>query len=176
MKKALFVLPAAEAAQTHMVQAATRQITEAKRKLRFARSVKTIKLLNMFSSMAATCGGDLTAYVGAHYVNGQWKNGNWINGYDKPAVQARIRIRDLDSFKDDRLVGLLGMIEASGLEGLSRDYTHSEEPNRDYAYETDDFTLIVDARVKSDSASCRRVKTGETTRMVVDEEWKIECD
>ena len=176
MKKALFVLPSVAAVQSTMINAATRQVDEGKRQLRFARSVKTTNVLTMFGTIAASCGGELAAHVGRHYVTGKWENGNYFTGYNKDAVHARIRLRDLDSFKDERLVSVLEMLESKGWTGSSHDFAFSEQPNRDYVYDTGNWTLTIDARVKSDSESCRRVKTGETIRTVVDEEWKIECD
>jgi hypothetical protein len=176
MKSAQFVLPSVQSAIDSMVDASQHTIDNAKREMKVAKSAKTQKILATFGAMAAHVGGKLSAYVGHRCEAGYWQGLEYVPSVNVPRVSATIRIRDLDSFKDDNLVSLLEALDNMGLAVATQDYTHSESPNREFRYETDDYRLTVDAWVKSDSPLCKRVKTGETVRTVVDEQWKIECN
>jgi hypothetical protein len=176
MKSAQFVLPSVQSAIDSMVETSQHTIDNAKREMKVAKSAKTQKILATFGAMAAHVGGKLSAYVGHRCEAGYWQGLEYVPSVNVPRVSATIRIRDLDSFKDDNLVSLLEALDNMGLAVATQDYTHSESPNREFRYETDDYRLTVDAWVKSDSPLCKRVKTGETVRTVVDEQWKIECN
>jgi hypothetical protein len=176
MKSAHFVLPAVQSAIDSMVATSQHTIDGAKRDMRVAKSVKTQKILATFGAMAAHVGGKLSAYIGQRYVAGYWQGLEYVPSICVPRVDATIRIRDLDSFKDDNLVSLLEALDNMGLEVETKDYAGNESPNREFRYATDDYHLTVDAWVKSDSPYCKRVKTGETVRTVVDETWGIECN
>jgi len=159
-----------------MVETSQHTIETAKREMKVAKSAKTQKILATFGAMAAHVGGKLSAYIGHRCEAGYWQGFEYVPSVNVPRVSATIRIRDLDSFKDDNLVSLLEALDNMGLAVATQDYTHSESPNREFRYETDDYRLTVDAWVKSDSPYCKRVKTGELVRTVVDEQWKIECN
>jgi hypothetical protein len=176
MKSAHFVLPAVQSAIDSMVATSQHTIDGAKRDMKVAKSVKTQKILATFGAMAAHVGGKLSAYVGQRYIAGYYANHEYVPSTSVPRVDATIRIRDLDSFKDDNLVSLLEALDNMGLAVETKDYAGSESPNREFRYATDDYHLTVDAWVKSDSPYCKRVKTGETVRTVVDETWGIECN
>jgi hypothetical protein len=176
MKSAPFILPAVQSAIDSMVATSQHTIDGAKRDMKVAKSVKTQKILATFGAMAAHVGGKLSAYIGQHYVEGYWQGLEYVPSVCVPRVDAMIRIRDLDSFKDDNLVSLLEALDNMGLEVKTKDYAGSESPNREFRYKTDDYHLTVDAWVKSDSPYCKRVKTGSTVRTVVDETWSIECN
>ena len=176
MKQAPFILPAVQSAIDSMVATSQQTIDGAKRDMKVAKSVKTQKILATFGAMAAHVGGKLSAYIGQRYVAGYYANYEYVPSTSIPRVSATIRIRDLDSFKDDNLVSLLEALDNMGLEVETKDYAGSESPNREFRYETDDYRLTVDAWVKSDSPFCKRVKVGETSRTIVDEEWKLECN
>jgi len=176
MKSAHFILPTVQSAIDSMIATSQHTIDGAKRDMKVAKSVKTQKILATFGAMAAHVGGKLSAYIGQHYVEGYWQGLEYVPSVCVPRVDAMIRIRDLDSFKDDNLVSLLEALDNMGLEVKTKDYAGSESPNREFRYKTDDYHLTVDAWVKSDSPYCKRVKTGSTVRTVVDETWSIECN
>ena len=176
MKSAHFVLPAVQSAIDSMVASSQHTIDGAKREMKVAKSVKTQKILATFGAMAAHVGGKLSAYIGQRYIAGYYTNHEYVPSTSVSRVDATIRIRDLDSFKDDNLVSLLEALDNMGLAVETKDYAGSESPNREFRYATDDYHLTVDAWVKSDSPFCKRVKTGETVRTVVHEEWKLECN
>ena len=176
MKSAPFILPAVQSAIDSMVATSQHTIDGAKRDMKVAKSVKTQKILATFGAMAAHVGGKLSAYVGQRYIAGYYANHEYVPSTSVSRVDATIRIRDLDSFKDDNLVSLLEALDNMGLEVETKDYAGNESPNREFRYATDDYHLTVDAWVKSDSPYCKRVKTGETVRTVVHEEWKLECN
>lgn len=161
----------------NMVEHAQHYIDLAKRDLDHIYSITTQQHLATFGEMAERFGGMLSAYVGAQYVCGyRDANGDYVNSTTKSRIQITIRLRELDSFKDEKLVGLLEAIDQMELQAETRDYTHTESPNREFRFEANDYKLVVDAWVRSDSASCRRVKTGETIKTVVEEQWSLECD
>jgi len=176
MKAAQFVLPSVQSAIDSMVETSQHTIGNAKREMKVAKSAKTQKILATFGAMAAHVGGKLSAYIGHRCEAGYWQGLEYVPSVNVPRVSATIRIRDLDSFKDDSLVSLLEALDNMGLAVETQDYTHSESPNREFRYETNDYRLTVDAWVKSDSPLCKRVKTGETVRTVIDEQWQIECN
>jgi hypothetical protein len=160
-----------------MVEHAQHYIDLAKRDLDHIYSITTQQHLATFGEMAVRFGGMLSAYVGAQFVCGyRDAEGEYVNSTTKSRIQITIRLRELDSFKDENLAGLLEAIDGMGLEAETRDYTGSESPNREFRFEANDYKLVVDAWVRSDSSSCRRVKTGETVKTVVEEQWSLECD
>ena len=176
MKSAHFVLPSVQAAIDSMVETSQHTIETAKSEMKVAKSVKTQKILATFGAMAAHVGGKLSAYIGHRHDAGYWKALEYFPSVNVPRVSATIRIRDLDSFKDDNLVSLLEALDNMGLAVETKDYAHTESPNREFRYETDDYRLTVDAWVKSDSPYCKRIKTGESVRTVIDEQWVLECN
>ena len=176
MKSALFTLPVVQDANNGMVKYAQEQIKNGKRDLKYINSAKTKKNLTMFGVLAMNVDGKFSAYVGFKQVYGGWENGVYTPGYTTPRLNATIRIREMESFKDARLIRILEALDDMGLNVETRDYANCESPNREFTFETDDFQLTIDAYVKLDSPFCKRVKVGETTRTIVDEEWKLECN
>jgi hypothetical protein len=176
MKSAHFVLPCVQQSIEYMTNAAERTLESAKRDLKYATSAKTRKLLTTFGAMAVNYGAELSAWIGMRPVASRYENGEYIKGYLVPRMNVTIRFDELDSFKHDKLMELLEVLDGMGLKVETQDYTHSESPNREFAFETDDYRLRIDAWVKSDSPFCRRVKTGETVETVVKETWDIQCD
>ncbi len=80
----------------------------------------------------------------------------------------------LDSFKDQRLESMLWYL--SSLDG-SRDAKttdYAASLNRVYRFDFDGFVVRVDATVKSDSPTCRKVVV--KTEMVKQDVYAIQCD
>lgn len=100
------------------------------------------------------------------------------------AVSIRLRLTDLDSFGDARLVYALTTLELAGVTfDHTHDFTVSEDPNREYtatvqfgeSYTPDGLRvrITVDAFVRSDSPLCKRVP--KSTKMVEQVEYEIVC-
>lgn len=100
------------------------------------------------------------------------------------AIAIRLRLTDLDSFGDARLVYALTTLELAGVTfDCTHDYTLSEDPNREYTatvdfgepYTADHLRvrITVDALVRSDSPLCKRVP--KSTKMVEQIEYEIVC-
>jgi hypothetical protein len=87
-----------------------------------------------------------------------------------------ISMRDLDGFKDNRLVEMLERIVALDPAKMrSSEYANYNEI--DYHFEFDNVSISVFAYVKEDSPTCRKVVTGE--RYVAghtEYDFKMECD
>ncbi len=88
-------------------------------------------------------------------------------------------VKDLDSFKDERLVALLaGMEELHPTNVNEREYASAYNKTYTYRWYVDNAEMMVvsiDAYVKEDSTACRRVKVG----MEIPEPrpiYKMECD
>ena len=80
----------------------------------------------------------------------------------------------LDSFKDDRLASMLWYLAT--LDG-SRDVSSTDYAaslNRVYRFQFDGFMVRVDATVKSDSPTCRKVVV--SSEMVKQDVYAIQCD
>lgn len=92
--------------------------------------------------------------------------------YCQPSVT--FYVAGLDSFKDDRLASMLWYF--STLDG-SRDVSSTDYAlslNRVYRFQFEGFMVRIDATVKSDSPTCRKVVVGSKTEVV--NEYKIVCD
>jgi len=176
MESAPFILPAVQDAIDSMIGSAQHYIDVGRRDMEHIYSMTTQHHLATFGAMAESVGGKFSAYVGSRFVAGYYEGEDWISSQTVPRVQITIRLLQLDSFKDDKLVTLLEAIDSMGLKAETHDYTSSESPNRDFRFETDEYQLSVDAWVRSDSELCRRVKIGETIKTVVEEEWALQCD
>jgi len=84
-----------------------------------------------------------------------------------------IYMHNLDSFKDSRLLNVLEYFEDLGnAKTDTRDYAQSV--NRSYRFKYDNFMVRVDATVRSDSPTCRRVVVG--TEIAKIEKYEIQCD
>jgi len=93
-------------------------------------------------------------------------------------LRVSLPMRELDGFKDKRLVTLLEKFADWSAE--TRDYTY-DAPNRDYHFERkypQGFIVkfSVYAYVKSDSPTCRIVVKGVTTKVVEEEIREIVCE
>lgn len=100
------------------------------------------------------------------------------------AIAIRLRLTDLDSFGDARLVYALITLELAGVtfDG-THDFTMSTDPNREYtatvqfgepfAHDGLRVRIVVDAFVRSDSELCKRVP--KSTKMVEQIEYEIVC-
>ena len=83
-------------------------------------------------------------------------------------------VAGLDSFKDDRLASMLWYFAT--LDG-SRDvssHDYAELLNRSYRFDFDGFIVRVDATVKSDSPTCRKVVV--SSELVKQDKYAIQCD
>ena len=97
-----------------------------------------------------------------------------IYPYSDGAVSITISLRKLPSFKCKALEAMLEYCETLNVGKVeSKDY--AESLNRDYHFElADGWTIHVNAYVKSDSATCRKIKVG--TEVVEQAKWEIQCD
>lgn len=125
-----------------------------------------------------------------------------ISDYSE-AVNITLTLRDLDSFKDSRLVKLLAKFAGDEWGARTADYTYSDAPNRDYYfYRTIDWTpkpskhtkwieancgdyhipynfrinITLFTYVKSDSPTCRIVVKGVKEEIVRKEITEIVCE
>ena len=89
---------------------------------------------------------------------------------EKPV--AYVRMYRLESFKDSRLTDFLDKLIALEAEMSSTDYASSL--NRAFTCNFSDFQVYIDAYVKDDSPTCRKVVVG--TKMEEVNEYEIVCD
>ena len=89
---------------------------------------------------------------------------------EKPV--AYVRMYRLESFKDSRLTDFLDKLVALDGEMSSTDY--ASIMNRSFTCNFSDFQVYVDAYVKDDSPTCRKVIVG--TKMEEVNEYEIVCD
>lgn len=85
-------------------------------------------------------------------------------------VSMYVQLRDLDSFKDDRLLQVLDAFSSEEWKGHNNDYTYGGLPNRDFHFRRNfgerymdgslSITVTVAAYVKCDSPLCRIVHRG----------------
>jgi hypothetical protein len=88
--------------------------------------------------------------------------------------QISFYLNNLDGFKDERLEAILWYL--STLDG-SRTPRSSEYPqslNRIYRFDFDGFEVRVDATVRSDSPTCRKVVI--SSELVKQDKYAIQCD
>lgn len=89
---------------------------------------------------------------------------------EKPV--AYVSMRRLESFKDARLTDFLDKLIAMDGEMSSTDY--ASIMNRSFTCNFSDFQVYVDAYVKDNSPTCRKVVVG--TKMEEVKEYEIVCD
>jgi len=89
---------------------------------------------------------------------------------EKPV--AYVIMRRLESFKDARLTNFLDKLVAMDGEMSSTDY--ASIMNRSFTCNFSDFQVYVDAYVKDDSPTCRKVVIGTRVEEVLD--YEIVCD
>lgn len=78
----------------------------------------------------------------------------------------------LDSFKDERLTGLLDRLLDHHANPEVHEY--ADHLNKDFHFKLDGLTVRVAAYVKSDSPTCRKVQTG--TKTVEQPVYQMVCD
>jgi len=89
-------------------------------------------------------------------------------------VSITVSLRKLPSFKCKILESILEYCEALNV-GKAESSDYAESLNRDYHFNlADNWTMHVNAYVKSDSATCRKIKVG--TEIVEQAKWEIQCD
>jgi methyl coenzyme M reductase subunit D len=89
---------------------------------------------------------------------------------EKPV--AYVRMHRLESFKDARLTDFLDKLVAMDGEMSSTDY--ASVMNRSFTCNFSDFQVYVDAYVKDNSPTCRKVVIGSKIEEVL--EYEIVCD
>jgi hypothetical protein len=89
---------------------------------------------------------------------------------EKPV--AYVSMRRLESFKDARLTDFLDKLVAMEGEMSSTDY--ASIMNRSFTCNFSDFQVYVDAYVKDESPTCRKVVIGTRVEEVLD--YEIVCD
>lgn len=92
----------------------------------------------------------------------------------KPSIS--VRMYNLDSLKQRELVWAIEHLanETDKLEGQISTADYAEAVNRDFRFDTDKWTALITAYVKSDSPVCRKVVVG--TEMVEKHKYQIVCD
>ncbi len=80
----------------------------------------------------------------------------------------------LDSFKDDRLVSMLWYLGTLDGEREAKSEDYAQILNRAYRFQLDGFNVRVDATVKSDSPTCRKVVI--SSELVKQDKYAIQCD
>jgi len=79
---------------------------------------------------------------------------------------------DLESFKDERLMRILGHFSETMNDMETEDWAKSV--NRDYRFKSATYSAVVSAYVRNDSPTCRKVLVGTELQTV--EKYEIVCD
>ena len=89
------------------------------------------------------------------------------------AFYFQLTLRNLESFKCPKLEFLLIDMENNAESARdTRDF--AEYLNREYYYKMDGMNICINAFVKSDSPTCRKVVVGTETETTL--KYQIECD
>jgi hypothetical protein len=91
----------------------------------------------------------------------------WAN---KPVVY--LQLRDLESFKDAKLMAVLEYVSVFSDTSTSQDW--AQYLNRDFRFKSNTVDVHINAYVKEDSPTCRKVVVGTELQTV--EKYKIVCD
>ena len=83
-----------------------------------------------------------------------------------------INMRNLESFKDDRLVKVLGYLSETMDDMKTVDWAQSV--NRDFKFNSGTHSVAISAYVREDSPTCRKVLVGTEQQTV--EKFEIVCD
>lgn len=83
-----------------------------------------------------------------------------------------VNMRNLDSFKDDRLVKVLGYLSETMDDMKTEDWAQSV--NRDFRFKSGTHSVAISAYVREDSPTCRKVLVGTELQTV--EKFEIVCD
>jgi hypothetical protein len=89
---------------------------------------------------------------------------------DKPHIH--ITMNKLESFKCLALMNMLWTLDAMGTVTKTTDW--AEYLNREYRYDVSGISVCINAYVKSDSPTCRKVVIGVETK--TEPLYRIECD
>ena len=106
----------------------------------------------------------------------------WGNEYSKIArVDATLSepsicfyLENLDGFKDERLEAVLWYLSSLDGEREARSTEYAQLLNRTYRFQFNGFTVRVDATVRSDSPTCRKVVV--SSEVVKQDKYAIQCD
>jgi hypothetical protein len=95
-------------------------------------------------------------------------------GSDPWANKARVhaQLRDLESFKDAKLLAVLEYVSVFTDTATSKDW--AEYLNRDFKFTSKTIDISIGAYVKEDSPTCRKVVVGTEQQTI--ERYKIVCD
>ena len=88
-------------------------------------------------------------------------------------VTLHLTLRNLDSFKDSRLTSLLDKLENLNPRSVSNT-EWADYLEKTFNYVFDEYRVSLDASVRSDSPTCRRVV--ESIEIVEQPKYKIVCD
>jgi len=91
----------------------------------------------------------------------------WKNKY-----AVHIQMRDLESFKDAKLVAVLEYVAVFTDTATSEDW--AKYLNRDFRFKSNTVDIFIGAYVKENSPTCRKVVIGTELQTV--EKYKIVCD
>jgi hypothetical protein len=83
-----------------------------------------------------------------------------------------INMRGLESFKDDKLMMVLGYLSETMDNMKTEDWAASV--NRDYRFTSSTHSVVISAYVRDDSPTCRKVLVGTELQTV--EKFEIVCD
>lgn len=83
-------------------------------------------------------------------------------------------MENLDGFKDERLEAVLWYLSTLDGERQARSTEYAQSLNRVYRFQFDGFTVRVDASVRSDSPTCRKVVV--SSELVKQDKYAIQCD
>lgn len=97
------------------------------------------------------------------YVSAHWS--------DRPMVT--FSYRGASSFKDESIASAMQYLMDVGFTA-DKTYDVAELINREFVFNRNDIKVKLDVYVKSDSPTCRKVVTGETTQTI--KTYAIECD
>lgn len=108
------------------------------------------------------------------YAVGKIGNVSILDFCDKPAIH--ISMFGLDSFKQYELVAALEYLtaETEKLNGTMTTEDWAAAVNRDFKFKTDKWEVSINAYVKDDSQTCRKIVVG--TEMVERHKYQIVCD
>lgn len=88
--------------------------------------------------------------------------------------QITFYLNNLDGFKDDRLEAILWFLSTLDGEREARSDEYAQSLNRTYRFDFGQFLVRVDATVRSDSPTCRKVLI--SSELVKQDKYAIQCD
>jgi hypothetical protein len=88
--------------------------------------------------------------------------------------QISFYLNNLDGFKDERLEAILWYLSTLDGSREPRSSEYAQSLNRTYRFDFDGFEVRVDATVRSDSPTCRKVVV--SSELVKQDKYAIQCD